>query len=214
MVSLRQLALLIFVLGALGDFSPLKAGGPPNVLFIAVDDLRTELGCYGAEHIKSPNIDRLANSGTTFLRAYCQQAVCSPSRTSLMTGLRPDSTKVYDLVTHFRKNVPDVVTLGQHFKQNGYYSVSMGKIYHGGYDDRPTWSEPARKPQGGSGYVSNMNRHLTDEVETAFLTPTETYTYISSSLVREIAALGGNISEFVSPAVRDALLERCGMHKP
>jgi pantetheine-phosphate adenylyltransferase len=62
--------------------------------------------------------------------------------------------------------------------------------------------------------LANMNRHLTDEVETAFLTPTETYTYISSSLVREIAALGGNISEFVSPAVRDALLERCGMHKP
>jgi arylsulfatase A-like enzyme len=77
-----------------------------------------------------------------------------------MTGLRPDSTKVYDLVTHFRKNVPDVVTLGQHFKQNGYYSVSMGKIYHGGYDDRPTWSEPARKPQGGLGYVTPENKKL------------------------------------------------------
>ncbi|EAQ77833.1 iduronate-2-sulfatase [Blastopirellula marina DSM 3645] len=136
----------------------------PNVLFIAVDDLRTELGCYGASQIHSPNIDRLAAAGTVFTRAYCQQAVCSPSRTSLMTGLRPDSTKVYDLVTHFRKNVPDVVTLGQHFKQNGYYSVSMGKIYHGGYDDPPTWSEPARKPQGGAGYVLAENlQTITDK---------------------------------------------------
>ncbi|UUO05413.1 sulfatase [Blastopirellula sp. J2-11] len=129
----------------------------PNILFIAVDDLRTELGCYGDSQIHSPNIDRLAAAGTVFTRAYCQQAVCSPSRTSLMTGLRPDSTKVYDLKTHFRKNVPDVVTLGQHFQQNGYYSVSMGKIYHGGYDDLPTWSEPARKPKGGSGYVLAEN---------------------------------------------------------
>lgn len=130
----------------------------PNVLFIAVDDLRSELGCYGAAHIHSPNIDRLARTGTTFLRAYCQQAVCSPSRSSLMTGLRPDSTKVYDLVTHFRTHVPDVVTLGQHFKQNDYYCVSMGKIYHGGYDDEPTWSEPARRPKSGEGYVTAENK--------------------------------------------------------
>jgi iduronate 2-sulfatase len=132
----------------------------PNVLFIPVDDLRTELGCYGAQHIHSPHIDRLAQSGTVFLRAYCQQAVCSPSRTSLMTGLRPDSTQVYDLQTHFRTHVPDVVTLGQHFRQNGYYCVSMGKIYHGGYDDPPTWSEPARRPKGGSGYVTEENRQI------------------------------------------------------
>ena len=119
-----------------------------------------ELGCYGVPHIKSPHIDKLAATGTLFQRAYCQQAVCSPSRTSLMTGLRPDSTKVYDLNTHFRKFVPDVVTLGQHFKNNGYYSVSMGKIYHGGFDDPPTWSEPARRPESGSGYVSSENQQV------------------------------------------------------
>src|SRR4026209_1302110 len=73
-----------------------------NVLFIAVDDLRPELNCYGASHIKSPNLDKLAVGGRKFNRAYCQQAVCSPSRTSLLTGLRADSTKVYDLQTHFR----------------------------------------------------------------------------------------------------------------
>ena len=96
--------------------------GRPNVLFIAVDDLRPELPCYGAAHIKAPHISRLASQGTVFAHAYCQQAVCSPSRTSLLTGLRPDSTRVYDLDTHFRNTVPDVVTLPQHFKAHGYFT--------------------------------------------------------------------------------------------
>ncbi|NQV31640.1 MAG: sulfatase-like hydrolase/transferase, partial [Phycisphaeraceae bacterium] len=87
-----------------------------NVLFIASDDMRPELGCYGARHVFSPNLDRLAESGTTFLNAYCQQAVCSPSRSSLMTGLRPDTLRIWDLATHFRDNMPDVVTVSQHFK--------------------------------------------------------------------------------------------------
>src|SRR5688500_15016829 len=133
----------------------LAAGGPeparaaavpaavkPNVLFIAVDDLRPALGCYGATHIKSPNIDGLAKSGITFNRAYCQQAVCSPSRISLMTGRRPDTTKIYDLETALRKTLPDVVTLPQHFKQHGYHAAGFGKIYHGGLDDQESWSVP------------------------------------------------------------------------
>lgn len=99
----------------------------PNVLFIAVDDLRTDIGCFGNTEVKTPNIDALAKRGLVFHRAYCQQAVCSPSRTSLLTGLRPDSTKVYDLVTHFRNTVPDVISLPQHFRESGYYTVGMGK---------------------------------------------------------------------------------------
>ena len=130
---------------------------PPNVLFIAVDDLKPQLNCYGETQIISPHLDRLAATGMTFTRTYCQQAVCSPSRTSLMTGLRPDSTQVYNLTTHFRKNVPDVVTLPQHFAQNGYATMGMGKIYHGGLNDKPSWNTPAPKV-GGAGYVSREVR--------------------------------------------------------
>jgi len=120
--------------------------GQPNVLFIAVDDLRPELGCYGVDHIKTPNIDRLAAESTVFTRAYCQQAVCAPSRNSLMTGLRPDAMGIHDLYTFFRLKVPDVTTLPQHFKNNGYYTERTGKIYHTGHgnqDDSLSWSQPA-----------------------------------------------------------------------
>jgi iduronate 2-sulfatase len=122
-----------------------------NVLFIAVDDLRPELGCYGVKGVKSPNIDALAKSGLLFNRAYCQQAVCSPSRTSLLTGRRPDTTKVYNLQDHFRQTIPNVVTLPQHFKDNGYFAQSFGKIYHGGLDDPKSWSAPAFSGGGGTG---------------------------------------------------------------
>jgi iduronate 2-sulfatase len=131
-----------FAFCAVAEAAPKK----PNILFIAVDDLRPELGCYGKDYIKSPNIDRIARAGIVFKRAYCQQAICSPSRTSLMTGTRPDTTKVWDLVTHFRKNTPDVVTLGQHFKNNGYFVKGIGKIYHGSLSDDPTWSVPLKTP--------------------------------------------------------------------
>ena len=114
----------------------------PNVLFIAVDDLRPELGCYGNSYVKSRNIDRLAKNGITFRQAYCQSAVCNPSRASLLTGLRPDTIKVWDLNTDFRDNVPDVLTLPQYFKQNGYHAVGIGKIYHNTIPDEKSWSEP------------------------------------------------------------------------
>ena len=119
----------------------------PNVLFIAVDDLRPELGCYGRDYIKSPNIDALARSGIVFERAYVQQAVCSPSRTSVMTGLRPDTTKVWDLVTSFRTAQPDPITLGQAFKNAGYFVQGMGKIYHGKLNDEASWSVPWGTPK-------------------------------------------------------------------
>lgn len=135
-----------------------------NVLFIAVDDLRPELNCYGRRQVISPNIDELAADGMMFTRTYCQQAVCSPSRTSLLTGLRPDSTQVYDLQTHFRSIIPDVVTLPQHFKNNGYFVTGIGKIFHGGLNDDPSWSEPYLKSGPGKGYVEEDNINWVREV--------------------------------------------------
>jgi len=120
-----------------------------NVLFIAVDDLRPQLGCYGDPTVKSPCIDRLARNGLVFNRAYCQQAVCSPSRTSLLTGLRPDTTRIYDLNTHFRKTVPNAVTLPEHFKNHGYHTQGLGKIYHADLNDPQSWSVPYWMPKAG-----------------------------------------------------------------
>lgn len=119
----------------------------PNVLFIAVDDLRPELGCYGNSFIKTPAIDRLAGAGIAFTQAYCQQAVCNPSRASLLTGLRPDSVKVWDLRVHFRETVPDVVTLPQYFRRNGYRAEAYGKIFHSPLPDRKSWDKPNYWPQ-------------------------------------------------------------------
>jgi arylsulfatase A-like enzyme len=129
----------------------------PNVLFIAVDDMRCELGCYGAKHVHSPNMDKLAASGVLFNRAYCQQAVCNPSRVSLMTGLRPDTTRVWDLVTEMRTVMPDVVTLPQHFRQHDYRAVAYGKIFHNPFPDAVSWDEPTHNAQGVVTY-SEENR--------------------------------------------------------
>ncbi|HIK96362.1 MAG TPA: hypothetical protein EYG03_30845 [Planctomycetes bacterium] len=130
-----QLTILASVMIQLALSPCSVVASPPNVLFIAVDDLRPELGCYGASHIHSPNIDALAASGRLFARAYCQQAVCNPSRTSLMTGMRPDSIGVTGNHSHFRSLHPDVVTLPQHFKNHGYHAAAIGKIYHGVFPD-------------------------------------------------------------------------------
>ncbi|MBX7208768.1 MAG: sulfatase-like hydrolase/transferase [Verrucomicrobiaceae bacterium] len=120
----------------------------PNVLFIAVDDMRPELGCYGNTVVKTPNIDRIAARGMVFNHAYCQQAVCSPSRSSLLTGRRPDATKVWDLETHFRVALPDAIALPQHFKENGYYCSALSKIYHHGFEDGRSWNAPHWYPKG------------------------------------------------------------------
>jgi arylsulfatase A-like enzyme len=113
----------------------------PNILFIPVDDLRPELNAYGISGIHTPNIDRLAAQGMVFTRTYCQQAVCNPSRASLLTGLRPDSIRVWDLRKNFRDVVPDVVTLPQFFKEKGYHTVGIGKTFHNTLPDTLSWSE-------------------------------------------------------------------------
>jgi arylsulfatase A-like enzyme len=134
-----------------------------NVLFIAVDDLRPQLGCYGQKQIISPNIDRLASQGMIFERTYCQQAVCGPTRASLLSGVRPDTSKIHNNNTPVRKAMPNVTTLPEHFKNNGYETLSIGKIYHHPDDDRQGWSEkPYRAgtfPEGkwkGRGYLTEQ----------------------------------------------------------
>src|SRR5215207_2765608 len=124
---------------------PVAATERPNVLVICVDDLKPMLGCYGDSSIKSPNIDALAGRGVQFNRAYCNQAVCSPSRNALLTSLRPTRLGIYDLATNFRVSAPDAVTLPQYFKQNGYRTEGMGKIFHRGHgngEDPISWSVP------------------------------------------------------------------------
>jgi iduronate 2-sulfatase len=120
-----------------------------NVLFVAADDLNHCFSTYGYPLIRTPHLDAIARQGVRFDRAYCQFPLCSPSRTSIMTGLAPDATGVYDLRKHFRESVPDVVTLGQAFQNNGYFAARVGKIYHygnpgqigtNGLDDEPTWN--------------------------------------------------------------------------
>ena len=111
-----------------------------NVLFIAVDDLRPELGCYGNTLVKTPHIDSLSAAGVRFERAYCQFPLCNPSRTSLLTGRHPTTTGVLGNREYFRTAHPDWVSLPQHFKANGYVAARTGKIFHGGIDDTDAWT--------------------------------------------------------------------------
>ena len=139
--------LVISLLNAENVFSQAKPR--PNILFIAIDDLKPLMGCYGNTIVKTPNIDRLAKRGTVFLQNYCQQAVCGPTRASLMTGMRPDYTKVWDLKTRMRDVNPDIISLPQYLQSQGYSTQGIGKVYDprcvDNEIDKPSWSVPYHK---------------------------------------------------------------------
>ncbi len=131
----------------LAPCSLLSAEGQPNVLFIASDDMRPQLGCYGDSTVKSPNLDRLAARGMVFERSYVQQALCSPSRISMLSGRYPATTQIFEIGRTLRTTMPDITTMPQHFKNHGYHTRSIGKIYHVGIDDEASWTLPPA--QGG-----------------------------------------------------------------
>jgi iduronate 2-sulfatase len=135
----------------------------PNILFIAVDDLRTSLGCYGDTLVKSPNIDRLAATSRRFTRAYCHQAVCGPSRTSILSGRLPDNTRVWHNRNLFRDALPKAVALPEYFKNHGYHAQSLGKVFSGRdreeEQDPQSWSvPPLLKSPGWSNYALPENQ--------------------------------------------------------
>lgn len=174
----------------------------PNVLFIAVDDLKPALGCYGDPAAKTPSLDRLAARALRLDRAYCNQAVCAPSRNSLMTGLRPQTLGIYDLSTNFRDARPEAVTLAQHFREHGYHTTAVGKILHtghGNHDDKASWSEeplhpkadyyalPENQPPEGGGKKGEDQRGSPTESADV---PDDTYAdgLIAAEAVKKLAA--------------------------
>ena len=141
LASLKTIIFFNLLFSYLSLFS--QAEEKMNVLFIAVDDLKPSIGSFGDEFAVTPNIDELSKSSTVFLNNHTQQAICGPSRASLMTGLRPDKTRVWDLKTKMRDMNPDIVTIPQYFKQNGYQTIGIGKIYDNrcvdNFKDKPSW---------------------------------------------------------------------------
>ncbi|TWU51734.1 sulfatase [Rubripirellula reticaptiva] len=145
-MTLAAIALIVVSRGLAQSDNRSQPAQTKNVLIFYIDDLRPELGCYGVDSIRSPSIDTLAAQGLLFNRAYCQQALCAPSRISMMTGLYPDHTGICDLFTPLRKVNETAMTLPRYFKQHGYITASFGKVYHHRRDDATSWSEFADYP--------------------------------------------------------------------
>ncbi|HIJ53587.1 MAG TPA: sulfatase [Planctomycetes bacterium] len=145
-------------------FAAKKGGGDkkPNVLFIAVDDLRPQLGCYGHKQMRSPNIDRLASEGVLFRRSYCKVPVCGASRASLLTGVRPTRDRFISYNVWAEKDLPGALTLPKHFRNNGYHTISNGKVFHHSSDCRDSWSEAPWRPKGPwQNYLLDKSKKLT-----------------------------------------------------
>lgn len=154
----------------------------PNILFIAIDDLKPILGCYGDKLVKTPNMDRLAKMGTVFMSNYCQQAVCGPTRASILTGMRPDYTKVWDLKTQMRDMNPDIVTLPQFLISQGYTTTGIGKIFHPSSAlkkvDPVSWSIPFLKVDA-SDYANGLGEPA--------------YKHYQSPVLKKAASDAGNV---------------------
>jgi iduronate 2-sulfatase len=174
---MKHLAICVSLIVAVLPSAAVRADEPArkkNVLFIAVDDLTpTAVACYGNPLVKTPHIDRLAARGLRFDRAYCQYPLCGPTRASLLTGMRPDTTQILDNSTSFRKYHPDAIPLPQLFRNNGYFSARVGKIFHygvpgdigtNGLDDPPSWDKRIN-PRGIDKSEENKLHILTPQLK-------------------------------------------------
>src|SRR5687768_4012697 len=130
----------IIILVASPSLVTLFAAQRPNVLLIIVDDLNTSLGCYGNPVVKSPNVDKLAGRGTRFEQAYSHYPICNPSRTALLSGKRPSSTRIFDNDTPPRRYLTNSPVLPEYFRQHGYFTARVGKIAHGPYEKDFAWN--------------------------------------------------------------------------
>ncbi|MCK5280129.1 MAG: sulfatase-like hydrolase/transferase, partial [Cyclobacteriaceae bacterium] len=170
-----SLSLLIIIISCNSSVREDNYAKKPNVLFIIVDDLRPQLGCYGKSQINSPNIDKLASQGMIFDHAYCQVPVCGASRASLLTGLRPTRKRFTSFHSIANEDAPGIVGLPKHFKENGYHTISNGKVYHhyekdgsGGWSEPPWhpngWVEAPWYPKGNwANYITTENLRLRNE---------------------------------------------------
>jgi len=207
--SLKSLNIAMLVIAAMPAFSQNHPAKPskPNILFIAIDDLKPILACYGDNLIKTPNIDRLAKRGTIFMQNYCQQAVCGPTRASIMTGMRPDYTGVWDLKTRMRDVNPDILSLPQYLMSQGYSTQGIGKVYDQRCVDSdldgPSWSVP---------YYKNSNKYFSLETgrpESAYQLPETKELFRKYRTEGQAMGLDGNelndyIAKFIKPSVECA----------
>jgi len=135
----------------------------PNVLFIAVDDLRPQISCYGKTFMHTPHLDRLAQRGVMFERAYCMVPTCGASRASLMTGIRPSSNRFINYLAWAEKDAPGVTTLNTHFKKHGYVTISLGKVFHHATDNINGWSERPWRPTTSDYHNKQLQSHAMAE---------------------------------------------------
>jgi arylsulfatase A-like enzyme len=174
----RVMANCLMLLCVVTSVSEARAADKPNVLFVAVDDLRPQLACYGHPFMKTPHIDELAARGQLFERAYCMVPTCGASRAALMTGIRPARNRFVNYLTWAERDAPGTTTLNTHFKQHGYMTLSNGKVFHHPTDNAQGWSEPAWRPSSPyGGYQLAKNRELLQQLRQQKKRPSRPWPY-------------------------------------
>ncbi|XP_071951486.1 iduronate 2-sulfatase-like [Antedon mediterranea] len=212
---------LVYFCSFLSFCGGVETAQKPNVLFIVIDDLRPALGCFD-DRILTPNIDQLAEKSVKFTQAYVQQAVCAPSRISFLTSRRPDTTKLYNFCYYWRTFAGNYTTLPQHFKQNGYFTASVGKIFHPGKasgknDDYPySWSVPAYHPPTQLNKTSKVCENPDGTLHENLLCPVDVAKMPEKSLpdIQSTNHAIGILKNISSNTIKEPFFLAVGYHKP